>query len=338
MDAENLLVAAGVDPSAKPDVLLKSSMVLAGDVVARFPERKDGLTIAVVDACRTSIRAALEANDGLNQVEAPPGCLIAFSTAAGKPAIAPAVETQNTFYTASLVKLLDSSSGEISFSDLFRLVKLDVQETMEHHPLEAIRRLAQSPFIAENTQVRVPLEPRDRSEPEARTHFASRDEESDWKTLQSELWPEDIVRLADAYLAQHPDSRYVASVQVTRHGAMEAARILRRNDIHLYRRSFEPHPALGENYQNDLLKAARGDKDAAARVGRQWSTQSETGARLSRYEGWMQFAAELGNGIASYELALHYRRTDQPQPAARWEARARSLGYTPPPTLDHFRK
>jgi hypothetical protein len=52
----------------------------------------------------------------------------------------------------------------------------------------------------------------------------------------------------------------------------------------------------------------------------------------------MQYAAELGNGIASYELALHYRRLDQPQPAARWESRARELGYNPPPSLEHYRK
>ena len=52
----------------------------------------------------------------------------------------------------------------------------------------------------------------------------------------------------------------------------------------------------------------------------------------------MQYASELGNGIASYELALHYRRTKQPQPAARWEARARELGYTPPTALEHTRK
>ena len=37
-------------------------------------------------------------------------------------------------------------------------------------------------------------------------------------------------------------------------------------------------------------------------------------------------------------LALHYRRRYQPQPAARWEAVARELGYTPPPTLDKRRK
>jgi hypothetical protein len=52
----------------------------------------------------------------------------------------------------------------------------------------------------------------------------------------------------------------------------------------------------------------------------------------------MQYAAALGNGIASYELALHYRRTEQPLLASQFEARARALGYTPPPSLDNTRK
>jgi hypothetical protein len=52
----------------------------------------------------------------------------------------------------------------------------------------------------------------------------------------------------------------------------------------------------------------------------------------------MQYAAALGNGIASYELALHYRRVEQPLLAAQFEARARELGYTPPPSLDNSRK
>jgi hypothetical protein len=51
----------------------------------------------------------------------------------------------------------------------------------------------------------------------------------------------------------------------------------------------------------------------------------------------MQYAAALGNGIASYDLALYYRRVNQPQLAAQYEALARSLGYTPPPSLDNRR-
>ena len=52
----------------------------------------------------------------------------------------------------------------------------------------------------------------------------------------------------------------------------------------------------------------------------------------------LHIAAALGNGIACYELAVWYRRQGQPVPAAQYEARSRELGYTPPPTLDHYRK
>jgi hypothetical protein len=129
-------------------------MTLTSDVVAQLARRPRGLTMAVIDACRTSL-VATAANDGLNQVEAPPGCLIAFATGAGKPAIAPVDEKRNTFYTASLVKLLNNkTSDEITFSDLFRLVKSDVQQTMLNHPVALLRQFAQVPFIAENARYR----------------------------------------------------------------------------------------------------------------------------------------------------------------------------------------
>jgi hypothetical protein len=95
--------------------------------------------------------------DGFNQVEAPPGCLIAFSTGAGKPAIAPKRETDTTFYTGALVQQLQTASDELSFPDLFRLVKLDVQRRMLGHPLSVIRRFAQFPFIADNSSVPIPV-------------------------------------------------------------------------------------------------------------------------------------------------------------------------------------
>jgi hypothetical protein len=139
VDAENLMLGSGVPPDSREDTLLKSSLHLRRDVVDLLPRRPDGLSIAVVDACRTSLRSAATATDGFNQVEAPLGCLIVFSTGAGKPAIAPAIETLNTFYTGSLVKLLGSAADEISFSDFFRLVKFDVTQTMQNHPVQAIR-------------------------------------------------------------------------------------------------------------------------------------------------------------------------------------------------------
>jgi Caspase domain len=347
VDADNLLVGAGVRPDAEADQLQRGSLSLNRDLLQRLPRRPDGLTVLVIDACRTDLKPSARGVDGFNQVEAPPGCLIAFSTGAGKPAIAPKRETDTTFYTGALVQQLQSASDELSFPDLFRLVKLDVQRRMLGHPLSVIRRFAQFPFIADNSSVAIPVasarqlaavRARATAEEQARAALARAAENADFDALQATLWPPELLRQAEAFRQRWPASARAGAAEVAAEGAREAATILRRNDVRLYRRSFDPAPERGEAYNGDLRRAARGDKDAAARVGRQWATRERSGATLSRYEGWMQYAAELGNGIASYELALHYRRLDQPQPAARWESRARELGYNPPPSLEHYRK
>ncbi len=347
VDADNLLVGAGVRPDATADLLLRGSLSLNRDLLQRLPSRPAGLTVLVIDACRTDLRPSARGVDGFNQVEAPPGCLIAFSTGAGKPAIAPKRETDTTFYTGALVQQLLGASDELSFPDLFRLVKLDVQRRMLGHALPVIRRFAQFPFIADNSSAPITVasarqlaEARSRAsaQEQARAALARAAEDADFNALQASLWPPELLRQAEAFRQRWPASARAGAAEVAAEGAREAAGILRRNDVRLYRRSFDAAPERGEAYNGDLQRAARGDKDAAARVGRQWATSARNGPALSRYEGWMQYAAELGNGIASYELALHYRRLDQPQPAARWETRARELGYNPPPSLEHYRK
>lgn len=338
VDAENLMLGAGIAPNAREDALLKGSLHLTRDVVDQLPRRSTGLSIAVVDACRVDLRAALRANDGFNQVEAPPGCLIVFSTAAGKPAIASAKETENTFYTASLVKLLQSASDELSFSDLFRLVKLDVQQTMLSHPISVIRQFAQVPFIAENTQVRFRLSPKPEFDAPPPPQSNAAEEAGAWRDLEASMWPADVLKLAEEYLQRYPLSGRIGSVQVSREGANEALRALRGNDVRLYRSAFQPRTTQA-GWLAEWRKAARGDKDAAARIARaHLRGDGDIPADTNRYEGWLQYAAALGNGIAGYELAVWYRRQGQPVPAAQYEARSRELGYTPPPTLDHYRK
>ena len=276
----------------------------------------------------------------MNQVEAPAGCLIAFATGAGKPAIAPNNDANSTFYTASLVKLLNSASGETPFSDLFRLVKTDTQNTMLNHPAKILRDFAQVPFIAENTKVRRKLAPRVRNAPPPPPRKEA--ESVAWARVESQIWPADVARTAAAYIADYPDSALAGSAQVARDGASEAAQILRRNDVRLYRSAFAMPPDTPADMAADIVKAGRGDKDAAARLGQRHSVDGGLyGAsvdKTGRFEGWMQYAAALGNGIASYRLALYYRRNDQPQLASQYEALARKLGYTPPPSLDNSRK
>jgi hypothetical protein len=336
IDAENLLVGSSINPSANEPVLLDGSLHFKRDVLDQLPRRGTGMTMTVIDACRTNLRAALKAGDGFNQVEAPLGCLIAFSTGAGKPAISPSVETANTFYTASLVKVLASASDDITFSDLFRLVKADVQQTMLNHPVSAIRSMAQFPFIAENLRLSARLSLKAGSQAEVAVKFSNEDEATSWRSLQASTWPTEIVKMANDYLKRFPKSTLAASAEVAKDGAQEAELVMKRNDVRLYKSAFFPKDAT--SLVPDVRKAARGDKDAASRIARAYRNGDDVGKDINRYEGWMQYASALGNGIAAYELALYYRNQDQPLMASQFETRAKELGYTPPPTLDNSRK
>lgn len=335
LDAESLLVGAGTSPKAKAEVLGKSSVKVIKDVIDRMPQRPDSLTICVIDACRTNIRAAVSGADGLNQIEVPPGFLVAFSTGAGKPAIAPAVADRSTFYTDSLVKLLNSADEEATWSDFFSVVRLDVLSVMRNHPVEAVRALAQDSFIAKDVRRSVTLaRPRPKTEA-APTPLPPRepDDLEDWAAVDKSVWPQEVSQLADGYLQRHPKGRRALAALAAREGAKEASQVLRRSDVKLYRTAFNVGETAAAEVVADIHKCARGDKDAAARVARRYR-DSQPG----RYEGWLQYACFLGNGIAAYELALHYRRSGQPLLSAQYEARARELGYTPPPSLDNVRK
>ncbi len=121
-------------------------------------------------------------------------------------------------------------------------------------------------------------------------------------------------------------------------GATEGAGILRHAEVRLQHAAFQVLPGMDPAHASDLVRAGRGDKDAAARMGHRFLPLSDAPTARGRYEGWLQYACGLGNGIASYELALFYRRQAQPLLAARYEAHARELGYTPPLSLDNSRK
>jgi hypothetical protein len=335
LDAESLLVGAGTSPKAKAEVLGRSSISVIKDVVERMPARPNALTICVIDACRTNIRAAVQASDGLNQIEVPPGFLVAFSTGAGKPAIAPASANLSTFYTASLVKMLNTADEEATWSDFFSVVRLDVLRTMRNHPVEAVRALAQDSFIAKDVRRPVTLAPPTTTDAAPAAAPRAPDDLEDWASVDQSVWPQDVSRLANSYLQRHPQGRRATAAVAALEGAKEAVQVLKRADVRLYRTAFNITDDMSEELRADIHKSARGDKDAAARAARRYRDGSAT---PGRYEGWLQYASGLGNGIAAYELALHYRRSAQPLLASQFESRARELGYTPPPTLDHYRK
>jgi hypothetical protein len=265
------------------------------------------------------------------------GGLIVFSTQAGRPAIAPDSADKNTFFTESMVKHLNMASADCTFSDLFQMVRHDVRESMLRHPFAVIRKLAQDPFIADNS--RVPFTVGNTLNTVDMMNLRLKGEDLYmWKQLRQTRWPPDVLALSDRFLVKYPNSEARVLVELSRRGVILASRALNRRDLKLHRTGFVLPDGVNSDFaQEDLLRASRGDKDAAARVGCLHQESKSIHAQF-RHEAWMMYATALGNGIACYELALFYRNQNQPALAAAAESKTVELGFSPPVGLEHFRK
>jgi hypothetical protein len=165
---------------------------------------------------------------------------------------------------------------------------------------------------------------------------AQADESALLAQVAEALWPGDIVRAADRYLRAFPHGSAAAAVESERVRAGRTWQLLGRNELRLYRSTFAAPPGDTET-RHDLRRAALGDSAAAVRLARAISAGDGPAAQ-QRWVGWLQLASLLGDERASYELALYFRRTDQPVLAAQYETLAVALGYRPAPSLDHVRK
>lgn len=159
------------------------------------------------------------------------------------------------------------------------------------------------------------------------------------RRLQAAQWPADIVRLAEPCLARHGRNACQSPAALLWKQASATARVLAKGDVPLSRSAFMVTD-LPEERLPDLRLAALGDVKAAVRLARTYQNgrADSLPANPQRYLGWLQYASQLGDDGAAYELALHYRSSGQPALAAVYEARAIALGYKPPTALDNMRK
>ncbi len=155
--------------------------------------------------------------------------------------------------------------------------------------------------------------------------------------LQEARWPADIVRTADRYLADYPQGPAAGDAHAMLDQARRSARALDRN-VRLFRGDFRLDSATPVVNQ-DVIKAALADSEAALRVAHVIRDRDNgIPFDFNRYVGWLQFSSALGNGPASYELAVEYRKADLPALAAPYEMRAEELGFQAPTALDNIRK
>lgn len=332
----NYLVPARVDPSS--DKALSSSLRLNEDILVALPQRYPGISIALIDACRTDpfIRKGV---DEFNQIAAPEGTLVFFATRAGRPALAPISPDRNTFFAAALIDVLREANGVTPIDDLFRIAALECQTRVKaEFDKVKLTILPQFPESSSNLRGRFVIRNRQlelqRGRPQKGTALVGVDTsvmEQRWETLLSTLRPARLIRLCEDFERDFPGSEYTQQIRVTIAGAQQALESQR--SARLSGDLFE-ESAGDKGYRDDLIKALRGDKDSAHRIAIAYRDgTSGVAASPRRAEQWLRFAAELGNGIASWELSEIYNQSGLVGDAARFEKKALDLGYRPPPRL-----
>lgn len=340
----NYLVPAGLDPSSEK--ALSQSLRLTEDILGAFPQRYPGISIALIDACRTDpmVRRGV---DEFNQISAPEGMLVFFATRAGRPALAPISPDRNTFFAGAVIDVLRESNGVTPIDDLFRIAALECQSRVKaEFDKVKLTILPQFPESTTNLRGRFVIRNRNlelrRSErrqqlmaPPAGSKIKSRVDatrmDERWQAILETLRPARLIRLCEEFEQDFPGSEFSLQIRVSIAGARQA--LDSQRSAGLSGDIFEE--ATGDKgYRDDLAKSLRGDKDAAHRIAIAYrGGSSGVAVNPRRTEQWLRFAAELGNGIASWELAELYNQNGQVGDAARFEKKALDLGYRPPPRL-----
>jgi len=332
----NYLVPAGIDPSSEK--ALSSSLRLNEDILVALPQRYPGISIALIDACRTdpSIRRGI---DDFNQITAPEGMLVFFATRAGRPALAPISPDRNTFFVGALVDVLREANGVTPIDDLFRIAAIECQSRVKAE-FDKVKLTIPPQFPESTGNLRGRFVIRNR-QLELRRGKGGKGAtllgvdatvmERRWEVIQASLRPARLIRLCEQFEKDFPGSEFEQQVRVAISGARQALESQR--SAGLSSDLFEE--VTGDrDYKDDLIKALRGDKDSAHRIAIAYKNgTSGVAANPRRTEQWLRFSAELGNGIASWELSEIYNQSGQVGDAARFEKKALDLGYRPPPRL-----
>jgi uncharacterized caspase-like protein len=199
----NYIIPVEADIQSEADV--EDSGVDVGLVLNYMDDAQNGLNIVILDACRNNpfSRSFRSASEGLAQVDAPTGTLIAYATAPGRVAADGAGE--NGLYTSELLKAMRLPG--LTATDMFMRVRAEVMRRTGNKqvPWEASSLVGAFYFsgVANSTGSNTGA---NNASPSETKFDATAFEYSYWETIKNSTNPDDF----KAYLEKYPGGQFVA--------------------------------------------------------------------------------------------------------------------------------
>lgn len=124
IDGQNYLVPIDCTYNSNKNIFIGTSLVNLNTITDYTNEHAEKLSIIILDSCRTSPGFAKGfVGDGLAEVDAGAGNIVAFATAPNTPA---GCGADNSYYTESLIKYISMANTKIE--DMFKYVRKEVVE------------------------------------------------------------------------------------------------------------------------------------------------------------------------------------------------------------------
>jgi len=190
-----------IDADIQSEAEVEDSGVDASLILNYMDDAQNGLNIVILDACRNNpfSRSFRSASDGLAQVEAPTGTLIAYATAPGR--VASDGTGQNGLYTAELLKQMRVPG--LSVTEMFMHVRAEVmkQTGSKQVPWEASSLVGSFYFSGSTTNSSLT------NSSETKTAIDPLAFElSYWETIKNSTNADDF----KAYLDRYPNGQFAA--------------------------------------------------------------------------------------------------------------------------------
>jgi hypothetical protein len=191
LDWRNYMVPIDARLSTAADV--RQQAIDVQEVVDAFKSAGNRMNIVVLDACRDNPFGSSASGRGLAQMDAPPGTLLAFSTAPGNVAEDGDAKTGNGLYTRFLVKELQQPAARIE--DVFKRVRLQVRRSSDGRQVPWESTSLEDDF---SFDPKAAVRARERQSLQAVEASLLREKE-EWDRIKGTSRPEDLYAFLQAY-------------------------------------------------------------------------------------------------------------------------------------------